>query len=222
VTCGIDWISVTYKSCPDSYWKTLPEDGANRVEYSPKNGYTIGYRCRTGATIQWNDDRPDMGHHVVYSASAIKEASEEFGYTQERILHYLTEFGRVARIDLRIDAENYGVNISDLYQQALNGKVETRSKTAGYEDSGTVGSKEAGPNTVYIGSRKNRKKLLRVYDKGAQMGLELDLKRFEIEYHGEIARNAVKTLKSTNMSDYGAVIGGMIKGFANWSEDETF
>lgn len=192
------------------------------VSHNPRNGYTSGMRCKSGATIAWNDERPDMGTHVVYSATAIKKASEEFGLTQDRILHYLTEFAHVARLDLRVDAQNYQVNIKSLYEQAIAGDVRTRSKSTAFVDSGGIGSKEAGASTVYIGSQKNRKKLLRVYDKGSQLGINIDLTRFEIEYHGKIAQNAAKSLKSTKFEDYGVVMKGMIRDYADWTDDETF
>ena len=49
-------------------------------------------------------------------------------------------------------------------------------------------------STIYFGSLTRRKKLLRIYDKFAQSGGEIDAVRYEFEFHAEACRDLVKKL----------------------------
>ena len=216
LSSGIDWISATFPADYNQKWQStiLPFEGKG-IETRGHMGYTIAQRFITGAIMMFNPDRPDMGIYVSYSSAAIQSANADFDCTDEMLLHWLSRHGRISRLDVRLDARDIDINIRTLYRRALNNRVRTQTRSISYVDSAEIGN-EKGAETCYIGSMKKRKKLLRVYDKAAQLGTGECHTRFELETHGRIALNAAKTLKSANFGDYGALIRGMIKRYCEW------
>ena len=161
-------------------------------------GQPIFWNRSAWASLMGSSERHDMGIHVTYSARAIANAMVEFDCTQEQLLHYLMRGAKLSRLDVCFDLQNSEIDIHSLYRDAKEGNVHTRSKSIGFVESAKIG-REKGSQTLYIGSQKKRKKLLRVYDKGEQLGLGIDLKRFELEMRGDIANNAGLKLKKTLM-----------------------
>lgn len=217
---NIDWISATYPTgYNDNKWQTcvLPQEHREGVPSRPMNGYTLCYKYPSGASLQMNSDRPDMGIHVTYSAKAIAKSMTEFDCTQGQLLHFLMRGAKITRLDVCYDIPYREIDIRELYHDAQRGNIKTRSKSIGYVESSKIG-KEEGAATLYIGSQKNRKKLLRVYDKGSQLDLNHYLTRFELEQRGIISDNAAKLLKAQDLDDYGKVIVGMIKSFADFKD----
>lgn len=226
VSANIDWISSTYKYTDkrSERPRVLPDDHKAGYQVTkPKNGYDTAIMYPSGAMEMWNSKYPKMGIHVSYSAQAIAHACENFGCEQWEVLDYLSETGKLSRLDIALDVRNVQIDIRQLHQDALNGKIKTRVQSIDYVESAKRGQ-EFGARTLYIGSMKKRKKLLRVYDKGMQLNLDDYLTRFELETHGEIARNAALSLLD-NIDHMASTISGMIRGYADMSEsvpDEIF
>ncbi|KKM88400.1 hypothetical protein LCGC14_1259150 [marine sediment metagenome] len=222
LSAGIDWISVTFPALFPGRWRSCihPADTETKRQIKPRNGYSQATVYASGATQSTNDSRPDMGIHIVYSARAIGNMETMYGVDQKQLLQHLTNGSKMTRLDVRIDVFDSGLDIEKLYQMARSGQVETKARTIGFTESATTGS-ERGAATCYIGSQKKRKKLLRVYDKGSQLGLLVDLKRFELELHSGATPEAVKRLKTANLGDWGEHIGGLIKGYCYWPDDNA-
>lgn len=223
IFAAIDWISATYPFGYDkSEWLSvvLPAEKNMGVATGARYGYSEAQKYPSGAISQRNYDRRDMGIHVTYSAKAIAKASEEFDCTQSQLLNYLMLGAKITRLDVCIDIFDSGLIISNLYKDAKAGKIKTRSKNISFIESAKVG-KEKGSQTMYIGSQNKRKKLLRVYDKGMQLGTDTDIKRFELECRGDIANNAAMKMKSVAASEHGSLIAAMIRGFADFAETEA-
>jgi hypothetical protein len=220
LSAGLDWISVTFPHGFSQRWRTCvhPADTEKQRETRPRNGYTRATVHPSGATQATNDNRRDMGIHVVYSASAIAQMFDLYGVDQKQLLEHLCNGAKIARMDVKLDCLDSGLNIENLYKMAKNGNVETLARSIGYQESASTGN-EAGAPTCYVGSLKYRKKLLRVYDKGAQNGELIDLKRFELELHRDGAKDAVKLLKTANLRDWAQHIAGLIKGYCYWPHD---
>jgi len=160
-----------------------------------------------------------MGIHVVYSASAIAQMYDLYGVSQKQLLEHMCNGAKIARMDVRLDCEDSGLDIEHLYKSAKLGQIETLARSVGYQESAKTGNENGAP-TCYIGSLKKRTKLLRVYDKGAQNGELIDLKRFELELHGHAAKTAANGLKTADLSDWAASIGSLIKGYCYWPGDK--
>ncbi len=220
LSAGIDWISCTYPYEYPTRWKSCvhPADTDNYVEGKARNGYKNATNYSSGATLMVNHDRPEMGWHVTYTARAIHQLEVIAGVTQKQLLQHLSGDAKIARLDVRIDVADSGLIIEDLYKDAKAGHAETKSRSVGYQESAKTGN-EIGAATCYVGSMKKRKKLLRVYDKAAQSAEFGDLKRFELELHSKSTSTPVKRLRSSNMGDWGKVIGGLIKGFCYWPQN---
>lgn len=221
LSTGLDWISVTFPCNYPQRWRSCvhPADTENMREIKPRNGYTRATVHPSGATQAANDSRPDMGIHVVYSASAIAQMFYLYGVDQKQLLGHLCDSAKVARMDVRLDCSDSGLDIESLYNMAKTGDVETLARTIGFQESAETGN-EAAAATCYVGSRKHRKKLLRVYDKGAQSGELIDLKRFELEMHRDSALDAANRLRAANLSDWPEYIAGLIKGYCYWPKDK--
>lgn len=223
LSANIDWISATFPFGFDKEkWQavTLPIEKDLGIPAKAMNGYSEAYKYPSGAIVMTNDDRPDMGVHITYSAQSIARVFELYKTPQQDLLEYIMRHAKITRIDVCVDVSDVQIDILDLYLKAKQGFVKTRSNSFGFIESAKKG-KEIGAQTMYVGSQKKRKKLLRVYDKGAQLGLESYLTRFELECRGEIGHNAGTVLRGTKISDYGIVIAGMIKAFADFTQTQV-
>jgi len=218
---GLDWISATFPHNYPQRWRSCvhPADTQDRQEIKPRNGYTRATVHASGATQSINDNRADMGIHVVYSGSAIAQMFDLYGVSQKQLLEHLCDGAKIARMDVRLDCKDSGLDIEHLYKLAKAGDVETNSRSIGYQESAKAGNTLGAP-TCYIGSLKRRTKLLRVYDKGMQNGELIDLKRFELELHRHSAITAANGLKTADFSDWAAHIGSLIKGYCYWPADD--
>lgn len=219
VSTNIDWISATAPYHTKRLNKTLvlKEDFlAGYQKTKGMNGYTHALRYQSGALEMENPNHPSMGVHIIYTSQAIRNACENFGCTQDEILSYLMEHSRIVRLDVCLDVTGAEIDIMGINDACIAGKVKTRAKHFDYVKSAKLGE-EVGAQTAYIGSMHKRKKLLRVYDKGKQLGLDYLLTRFELETHGAIAHNgATKLMDETRL--LGDTIAGMIKGYADLTE----
>lgn len=219
ISANIDWISATYPYTGDkkSIARVLPDDhNGEHTIIRATMGYDTALQYKSGAMMLWHTKHPNMGIHVVYSAKAIASACENFGIEQWEIIDYLSIDGKITRLDVALDVANVPIDIRQLHSDALSGKIKTRTKSIDYVESAKVGQ-EHGARTLYLGSMKKRKKLLRIYDKGMQLNLNNYLTRFELETHGQIAHNAALGL-TQDIERMAQSISGMIKGYADMSQ----
>lgn len=182
---GIDWISATAfdrrgtnKVCP----LELSEYGSWKLTRGGM-GYDLGAKHDTGIRQYSSTKREDMGTHVVYSGMALKRVEEHVELKPLELLKYhLFRGDKISRLDVAVDLFNTGVDISEFETAFVNGDCKTQAKT------GTkVQSLTGQGHTFYIGSRKARKKLLRIYDKASEQGLAGDWIRIEMQVMGEPA-----------------------------------
>ena len=122
------------------------------------------------------------------------------------------------RIDLALDLFDSGISVDDVavsynYQHHLNMQKKTQFIHSSHGDS------------FYIGSRHSEK-MLRVYDKGGEQGLDVDWVRYEMELKGEAATGVVphilRNFKQTAMlhvamlsipdSDIGTILENFAQG----------
>lgn len=211
ISTFIDWISVTHK------WQGehLPET-ANRdyTDSKAHNGYTLGKKYLSGVIEMFNPSRPDMGVHIIYSGKALNRVCEQSGLTRDEILlHHINNGGRASRIDYTVDIIDSGLSIDDLWQALENGNAKTKSSHSRSQDGHGKGY------TLYVGSRKTRKKMLRIYDKGKEQEQwqGVDWKRIELETRTEIARNSCDMYIRDGMKS--STIHSMIAGVCDFPEN---
>lgn len=146
-----------------------------------------------------NSDR--QGVRVTMSGNffAIHDQAE----TGVRVAKIVSKSGwRVTRTDIATDVYDTEYTAKDIDKEREE-MYTGRSRTRRVHD-------EAGGYTLYVGSRESEK-MLRVYDKGVESGLERRILRFEMEYKGNAALPALVAFldrKWGNFAyDYNAFIG---------------
>lgn len=216
---SIDWISTTAKQIPNNIMHPsypLLHDWENWHECTPRLGYEVGVKHGTGVTAFFAPSRPQMGIHTIYSGKSIKRINDMHGDNGIDILIYHIQQGhRIARMDVALDFVGYGLQVSDFEQKFLMGEAKTRLKTAS-----TTKSLTHDGHTFYIGSTKARKKLVRIYDKAAEQGIDGDWIRLEVQIMGKPATTAAKRI-----TDFGNVREHMlevIKGIVDFPTIEPF
>lgn len=193
---SIDWISTTAKKYFKGEYYAHPSlhDWENWQECNGVNGYTTGAKHTTGVRTYSNSNRTDMGKHTVYSGGALRRVEQYNGTSAYDVLEYHSQSGHsFTRIDLAIDFFNSGLSIDRFESDFMEGKVDTRIKSASM-----VKSLTSDGYTLYIGSRKKIKKLVTVYDKAAERGLNGDWIRVETRVMGKPATVAAETIRMDN------------------------
>lgn len=186
VSLCIDWISTTSHDAVEKHvYSSYPllHDWENWRECVARNGYTIGAKHVTGVTSFMNLDRLDMGIHTIYSGRALRRVSSMDGTSGFDILKHHVESGHnIARVDIALDFINHGLTVGDFVNQWENGSVVTRLRSANI-----VKSLDDDGYTLYLGSQKARKKLVRIYNKGAETNTGIDWIRVELQLMGKPA-----------------------------------
>lgn len=186
IRLSIDWISATSKRNRVSIKSTAHpalHDWENWTDTNGVNGYTVGAKHESGTKIYENLQRPDMGKHIIYSGKTLQRINKMYNVGALEVLkHHIDSGHNIARIDLALDFIGHNITVDDFQYAFLKGQVKTRLRSASMIKSLT----DKG-HTFYIGSRKKRKKLVRVYDKSAEMGWDFSCTRVEVQVMGKPA-----------------------------------
>lgn len=168
------------------------------------NGYKQAFRNANGASVQWNEDRPDMRVLTQYSGKALERYISE-GTSSYTVARHHAQMGyRATRIDLAIDVHDSGMDITKMYRQLKNGKA-----TSGSTKINLIEGIDGGC-TLYIGSRQSER-MIRIYDKAAEQSIPGDWKRIEIELKGEVARGLGTRLATLTENQLGSVAKGILQ-----------
>jgi len=174
----------------------LLHDWQNWEERNGQNGYSAGAVHEYGIRTYANQSRPDMGIHTIYSGKALSNMKAHYEIDGIEILEYHVLQGHaVARLDIALDFLNCGLKVTDFEDAMMTGQATTKLRSVS-----KIQSLTGQGYTLYIGSRKRRKKLVRIYDKAAEQGLKADWIRIEVQFTGSGARRLSKSLfKSDTM-----------------------
>lgn len=210
VSAFIDWISVTHKGTGD---KGSPVPYGLPTFKTPEkahNGYTVGFKYKTGVIEMYNPSRPSMGIHVIYSGKVLHHIQETYNVSRNEVLQFHTTLnGRVARIDYAVDIRNAGIDLNQLWYELENKNAITKSGHTRTQSGGNKGT------TLYVGSRKTRKKMLRVYDKAKeQKDFASDYVRVELETRQDVARNSTRYYQDNGYSAMSIL--QMVRGFCDF------
>lgn len=187
----MDWLSFTFTE--DTHeaaaWISLFAGAENAVDCAPSNGYRAAYCTPKNVLHMWNLDRPEMGHHVVISGSAIRNIVGSGDVDQQALLASVIDAGgKITRLDLAKDIEGEDISLDKIYQAVERGDALGSSRTFSQIHSMN------GGNTIYVGSPQSQK-LIRIYDKASQMHLSNCLWfRLELETKGMVARSVASAL----------------------------
>lgn len=95
---------------------------------------------------------------------------------------------KFSRIDVCYDDFDKLFKVDYYIKKRADNLIATPCRTVTMISGGEFGS------TIYFGSLKKRNKLLRIYDKWAESGGEIESVRYEFEYHGDMAKALVDKL----------------------------
>lgn len=192
--CLIDWLTFTL---PVKNIDDMVGCVAEWTEYfgggSPcraKNGYSEGRLCNDGAYILWHPERIEMKVCVTLSGTALQAHALRCGADSwvYLMVKALDQGAKFSRVDIALDTTTVDfATVQDACRDG--GELVTRARFV----DGTERYRGGKSGTVYIGNRESRR-YVRIYDKGAQLGLDVTWVRFEVELKGEYAQAAAVML----------------------------
>lgn len=205
----VDYLAVTL---PYSH-PVMPEIARSKfIESKPANGYTLAGTNEFGVRVMSNPDRRDMGTHVIMSGSTLATLHDMVINPVAILKWYLETGAKVSRIDIAIDIIDEPFDIQAIAAAYAAGEIETKARR------GTnVQSMTDNGHTLYVGSLKARKKLLRVYDKHAENALKAlseRHKRVEFEIHGKPATQMSRDMVKTQ--NFGSFARSVVSGYADF------
>jgi len=193
ISLTIDWISCTaHESITDGEFMVF-DDLQKWHEWELTrggNGYDNGAKHKSGLRAYKSSTRNDMGQHYIYSGSTLSWIEKEYGKNGINVLLYhVKKKHNIARLDVAVDFKGQNIDVQSFVNAYNNGKCTTALKKA--SEIKSIG--ESG-HTFYIGSTKKRKKLVRIYDKGAETGDNSDWIRVELQVMGKPATTLAKMI----------------------------
>lgn len=96
--------------------------------------------------------------------------------------------GKVSRVDFAVTVDNHEY-LSDFAKAIKRGNLVSRRY--GNDEHKIISDTSDEIQTVYVGdmSKRGKKGIFRAYDKGKELGLDIDLTRFELECRRDVAHN---------------------------------
>lgn len=180
-------------------------DWENWDDASGRNGYTAGAKHQSGVMIYQNENRVDMGTHCVYSGKTLTRINQMYNVNSMDVLKHHIESGHnIARIDIALDFFGGSLTVEDFQQSFLRGEAITKLRSAS-----VIKSLTDRGHTFYIGSKKRRKKLVRIYDKSAEQNWDFNCIRVEVQLMGKPATKT--SIEAVRGESVGKVLLGSIK-----------
>jgi DNA relaxase NicK len=218
----LDWLSITYTAEQvTALWPSLTE-GLSELAFfapviahmrgsfkpqKPRYGYRYVVQSEDGCAVHFTAPGSAQGVHISYSGTAINTVS-----AIGMLMHHIDQGARVTRLDLAADLIGADLPIDRMFDMMQNRKADRGGpKALTRAQKYTMLSGSTG-STLYIGSRSSSK-MLRVYDKRAQMGSDCEpWWRAELEVKGSAAHKAAEIVLERGMG----ALRGIIKSAAHF------
>jgi len=189
----IDWISITSHKTYD-YVGSASHPCINNFDdweiTTGKNGYNEGVKHKTGVSTYRNLKRMDMGKHTIYSGKALQNILLKYLVKPDDILSWHAGRGdNFARVDIAID-----FIASDLTVQNFVDAYEKNEHVTTLKSASEIRTISGEGHTLYIGSTRKRKKLMRIYDKRSETKTIIPWIRAEIQIMGKPATRLVNMM----------------------------
>lgn len=177
-----DWLAFTVPFYKDLTWQEFIT--ANWKQIQPIAHFSDGMENTQGIRVYWHKTRPQMGKHVIVSGSVLATIQE---HATDFLAHIVDSGYKVTRIDFAVDIMHSDFNPRNASYHLQKGQAKTHAKKAPkWADALDIGY------TQYIG-KKTSETYCRIYDKGAEMGVNFRWVRVETVYGGDRALPAAKT-----------------------------
>lgn len=217
-TC-IDWIHLTmpYDESRTLQMFLYPLMGQRQITSVPaRYGYTDAVQNAVGAKAMNNPLRKEMGVHLNYSASTLRQYLARDIDALTVLRWHMRNSARCSRIDLAIDVRDSDLSIAVLYELLDSGQAYSRALSF------TLISGHDGGKTLYVGSRSSET-MLRIYDKGKEQGTDENWIRIELEAKGNQAQAIARQLADKTEAQAAQYTKQVIAGLVSfptpaWSE----
>lgn len=206
-TAIIDWISVTAKS-----GKLAVSDWTNTLTIKDKGmlGYSVQVVYDDGRIELSNPSRPDMGHHIIYSGSCLRNMEQTYGMDAEQIVRFHYQQGhKFTRLDIAID-----VNEGFTAREAIE-RYEKNQALSKLRKANKIQAINGRGDTLYLG-RRGGDRMVRIYDKAAEQNQEGKWTRIEIETRAFGAKAVLDYLMSAKNAK--KAIYATIKGIVDYPQ----
>lgn len=206
----IDWISA---SCVGGDLIQLFDDIETVEQFSPLKNYNRTIKYKSGVMQLYSTKNKKVGTHIIFSGEALGYMRGE-GVEDIDLLNQLTENRfKLSRIDIALTFQKVEYSEgkfkrlkSDFtpeiaFQLAANGYMESKLQL---DKPVTDNSPDKKVETCYIGSRISRNRLIRIYDKGIDLGGVADeIIRIEMQTNknAQVIGRAIQ-----NRQDIGSII----------------
>ena len=192
----LDWLALTFKerTREQQNFVAMYASAETVRDETARNGYSSAIRDGNGVVQMWHIDRDEMGLHVIFAGSALRNIFLHHAVSQRDLLERaVNSGGRITRLDIAKDAQDEPINLATIWEriQAKETKGDARTFS-------TIVNQD-GARTIYIGSRQSER-FARIYNKLAEQGLTKGhWYRYELETKGMVARALANLLvRETN------------------------
>jgi len=170
------------------------------------------------ATAYWNAEHPEWRLCYVMTGSDLTGFREQGGNEVALIAAIIRLGGKITRLDAAFDiiGELCG-DVMDLVMAFNLGWLKTNVQKISHVLEEDKDGQRAGA-TVYLGSRHSQR-MLRVYDKGAQLDTPFAWVRAELECKQDYARKVANALVVFGLETVQAEIMGFVETGIPWFDD---
>ncbi len=195
------WIAYSVPYYKDQLWPNFIS--ASGKEIRPIQHYTHGLEISNGGRVFWNERRPQMGRHVIFSG----QCCDIIGVNLKECLSFVHLQGyKTTRLDLAIDVFNTNLSLSHMESLILRRELKTHAQVAP-----NIRDLLGTGKTVQLG-KAGSGSFLRVYDKAAEQKTTDGQTwiRIEISYGARKAKSALEAYLRDNN------IAGMVQDYVQF------
>lgn len=210
--CIIDWFAFTIRKT-DPY-EIVDMMGFKRGLFTELDRGGMGYKKRLqyGHLTVFFDGPENMGVHVEMSGQGCREFETSNHSWIDLIALIELEKGRLTRLDLAVDTVDGSLSIGRINYALRTGRVRTKftkTRTTESADISPEGLRNKS-RTRYFGSGTSRV-MFRIYDKAAQLGIDADWQRFELQLRDDRAQ--IAALEILRRENLGFIAAGIINQY---------
>lgn len=209
VAINLDWLRYTsaYNSAlseADNLRIAIPrfsefqltgEELANGRGFNRSQKLTIG-------VVHWHTTQPDQGVSVELTGQDLGAARNALITDEALLAHIALVAGRISTMDSAIDIYNHKSRPDDVMDFKARGELRTSVKSMGKFES--TQRRKSGQwkhaETVYVGSPASERQI-KIYNKGAQLGLDADWVRIEMRWRGKYAAAAHRAMLRSGIEE---------------------
>ena len=208
----IDWLQVTFPvGVSLEFVQALFMGG----DWATLERGMYGYRrsvVKGNIRILYDGAKTDMGIHAILSGQGCRELE---GYSmvgwQQFLGALLTDGSHITRLDVAIDDYAHILDYATIRKSVADRAITTRYRQFREQISEKLGTAEDihPGRTMYFGSSKSET-MIRIYDKGAEQGEEVERLRVELQTRDEKAMALAREIVEQGPAAIPPIINGLL------------